>query len=589
MPRGIFRNYTCKTKRKNTFTPTEHQQDTLKAFLKSKYKGMLLYHKLGSGKTCSAIMIADKMIKKKRIKRVYILSPGSLRSGWVKEYCNVCGKDKDYLSNYYAFITYNYMVGRNLPDFNDSLVIIDEVHNLINGVKNNSFHPTAIYNALADSNCRILALSGTPIIYYVYEFALLGHLLKPGEEFPDIRRDNGELDEALFMKHFIIEEDGTLRPKNLTSLKRRLDGIISYYPGAGEEYVPEIIEMPPIEVIMTSGQEIKYWEQSVKEITLGTHPPDFKLKKTDPKKYILLQKLYIMAKKNILTRAASNFYYPIELDKLHGTLIEKMQYEFDEYDEENKQLPRVIVKDLPVSEGGWIRSKYFRDGALYKLYSTKIAALMINIIAHIKQKHVLFTFFKLKSGAYLIKSILGMCGIHAEIFSGDLDDKQRKKILAKFNSDENNYGDVIRMLIVTEAGAEGISVLNARHMHILESSPRMNKTIQAIGRVARYKSHINLPKEERNVKIWRYWSLARSEPITITTTVIDEKGEEMTVTKDITNKTTIDQILYKNGMKKVQEVNSFLNILKQVSVTKYNEKSKPLQIFKSKENVKKEK
>ena len=164
-----------------------------------------------------------------------------------------------------------------------------------------------------------------------------------------------------------------------------------------------------------------------------------------------------------------------------------------------------------------------------------------------------------------------MCGIRAEIFSGDLDDKQRRKLLEVFNSKENRYGNVIRVLLVTEAGAEGISVLEARHMHILESSPIMSKTIQAIGRVARFKSHLALPLEERKIKVWKYWSTASPQEITVTTTFLTPDGVEQKTTQKITDKKTIDEILYDKGMRTVRGINSFLDLIKLVSVTPYKE------------------
>lgn len=162
-----------------------------------------------------------------------------------------------------------------------------------------------------------------------------------------------------------------------------------------------------------------------------------------------------------------------------------------------------------------------------------------------------------------------MCGIESEIFSGDLNDKERRHLLKRFNDEDNRYGDKIRALLVTEAGAEGITILEARHVHILESSPRMYKTIQAIGRVARFKSHVKLPVDERNVKVWRYWSVASPETVTLTITAYNRKGEEEKKVKIIDDKEMIDEKLYRSGIKQVKEVNSFLELLQSVSVTSF--------------------
>ena len=538
---GIYNNIKCSSQKIHNFVPQPHQIDAQQAFLRSPFKGMLLYHKLGSGKTCTSLMIADEMLKQNKIKHVYILSPGSLRSGWISEYCDVCGDDKKMLEKDYTFITYNYMVGEHLPNFTDSLVIIDEVHNLINGAKNCSKHPTLIYDSLMKSKCKILALSGTPIYNYVFEFSLLGNLLKPGE-FPEIR-NNKQIISQEFMKLFIENKDGTLKPKNPTVLSNKLNGIISYFPGAGKEFVPEIIEEPILKVLMSIDQENYYWERAEVE-EMCSKPPSPALRMRDPKKYSELQKLYIMAKKHVITRSASNFYYTEDI---------------------------IDEKDFLTSQGGWINKEKFQDGKLFKTYSMKITALVTNLVLHNKQKHVLFTFFKEKAGVFLIHNMLKLCGVKSEVFSGDLDDKQRNKLLKAFNSDKNKYGEKIRLLLVTEAGAEGISVLNARHMHILESSPRMSKTIQAIGRVARFKSHITLPENERNIKIWRYWSVASPDPITIKIKIANSEGVMEDKVKNIINKKTIDEILYEKGVKTINEMKSFQDILRDASVTEFSE------------------
>lgn len=571
MPRGIYSNLECDEQSHGDFHPLKHQLDTAAYFLKSKYKGLLLYHELGSGKTCTAIMIADQMLKTKKVKHVYVLSPGSLRKGWIGEYCDTCGAKPKYMKKKYTFITYNYMVGKNLPDFNGSLVIIDEVHNLINGAKNMSFHAAAIYNAINSSKCKVLALSGTPIYNYVYEWALLGNLLKPGK-FPEIR--GKVLDTSAFTNLFDEKEDGTMVPKNKSLMKNDLQGIVSYFPGAGKEFVPLIDHQPPIKVQMSIEQELGYWKQVVQEEKLS-NPPNEKLKYEDRELYELLKQLYVMAKKKILSRSAANFFYPPESYINGGKNIDVPEVEVVESEvanEENgKKRKKFIKRNLPdvrKIDGGWIDRDTFKDKKLYE-YSRKFVALYINIILHDKQKHVIFTFFKTRAGVTLIKTMFDSCGIPCAVFTGDMTDTQRKNLLEVFNSEENRYGDIIRVLLVTEAGAEGISLLETRHMHILESSPRVNRIRQAIGRVARFMSHVKLPKSEQNVKIWRYWSTADPKPVTVKTIVYENDGTENETIHKFTDKTTIDEKLYEDGLHVERRIDSFLKMLQDSSVTSY--------------------
>lgn len=546
MPRGIYQKLKC-DEFHGPFTAQEHQKFVRNYFIKSPYKGLLLYHRLGSGKTCSSIIIGDALLRMKKITHVYVFTPGSLRSGWIKEYCGVCGKNAKTLENRYTFVTYNYNVANELPlDFNDSLVVIDEVHNLINSVKNTAKNATAIYNRIKNSNCKILALSGTPIFNNVYEWPILGNLLKPGA-FPEVLTSSG-LNQDNFMDLFTIEQDGTLIPKHPDAFQKALSGIISYFPGTSAEMYPELIKEPIIKVPMTPEQEAKYWiayNTEQKFISFGMPKPQ--LKHTNPANYEYLKRMYIIAKKRIISRQPSNFVYPSDI-----------------YQNEPEERPKDAL--YPV---GWVEKKYFNDHQLRFIYSTKFTALFNNILDHFNGKHMVFTFFKEHSGVNIIKAILDMCDMRAEVFSGDLSDIGRKKLLREFNSVENRYGNKIKVLLVTDAGAEGITLLETAHIHILESDVRENKIQQAIGRAVRYKSHIKMPPSERVVHLWRYWSISshpygtkfEEEIDTITT-----GGEIATQKVPITVIETIDELLYEAGQIKMRTLNSFMDLLIEASI-----------------------
>ena len=423
-------------------------------------------------------------------------------------------------------------------NFNNSLVIIDEVHNLINGVKNKSRVFSLLYNEISKAKCRILALSGTPIFNYVYEWPLLGNLLKPGT-FPTIIRENEkEIDSEAFMEKFHEKEDGTIIPVNPTRMKRDLEGIVSFFPGS-VEFFPELINMPPIKVVMPEPQELNYWEKFEQEQKLS-HPPSEKLRVTNFKLYEDLKKLYIMTKKNILTRGAGNFYYPPEYLK---------------------------IKDDLVKNGGWVNQEAFINKKLLKLYSPKFSAFFINVMLHPHQKHVLFSFFKTKHGVNLIQAMFEMSGVPTLIFSGDMNDSRRKNILKSFNSTSNRRGEKYKVLLATESAMEGITLLDVRHVHILESSPRETKIQQAIGRAVRYNSHSNLPTEERNVKVWRYWSIGSAYPIVLNIKIYNPNGELEEIMKEVTDKETMDEKLYKKGQQNLERIKSFQKLLQEVSVT----------------------
>ena len=71
---------------------------------------------------------------------------------------------------------------------------------------------------------------------------------------------------------------------------------------------------------------------------------------------------------------------------------------------------------------------------------------------------------------------------------------------------ENTNGELIKVIIISKAGSEGLDFRNIRQVHILEPWYNFNRTEQIIGRGVRNLSHCKLPFKERNVEIYLYGS-----------------------------------------------------------------------------------
>jgi len=515
------------------FSPAPHQQKVVDYFLDSPYKGLLLYHKLGSGKSCTSILVADTMLAMGRVKRVFVLTPGSLRKNWVSEYCRVCGDLDRRLFDKYVFITYNYNIHENLDQykFKNSLVIIDECHNLINSYKNGSKNAVAIYDKIMATNCRVLALSGTPIIQDnpMIDWKLLSTILDGGR--------SNEISDV----------------KDIPTL--HLQGIVSYFPGDPSSY-PEVRVKPIQRTPMTLAQYKEYkrvYDREQKIRVAG--PPDRRMFHTNRKEYEFKMREFIKATKYLLSRMVSNFYYDeidtSSLPRKSKAIVKVKVKEGDPFDEEDVKDAEIIdsirdYPDLPVKEGGWLSSKMLENKGLSKM-SPKFTALLLRIIENIDSKHVIYSFYKSRSGVQLLHTLLTHCGITAEIYSGDVDMKKRENILNRFNEVDNRKGKKLKVLLVTDAGAEGITVLECNNIHILESNTKENKTRQAIGRVIRYKSHQKLPEDERYVNVWRYWSVA-------------PEGDE--------SERLVDEILYRKGLETEKKTDKFIRRIIDNSIEK---------------------
>jgi Type III restriction enzyme, res subunit len=79
---------------------------------------------------------------------------------------------------------------------------------------------------------------------------------------------------------------------------------------------------------------------------------------------------------------------------------------------------------------------------------------------------------------------------------------------------ENNiYGELIKLMMITSSGAEGINLRNTRYVHIVEPYWNMVRIDQVVGRASRICSHEDLPEELRTVKVMIYLSRLTEDQI----------------------------------------------------------------------------
>ena len=86
------------------------------------------------------------------------------------------------------------------------------------------------------------------------------------------------------------------------------------------------------------------------------------------------------------------------------------------------------------------------------------------------------------------------------------------ELLRERNSD-NIFGEIIKVLMITASGAEGINLRNTRYVHIMEPYWNMVRVDQVVGRARRICSHEDLPEELRTVEVWIYLCCATLEQI----------------------------------------------------------------------------
>jgi hypothetical protein len=144
-----------------------------------------------------------------------------------------------------------------------------------------------------------------------------------------------------------------------------------------------------------------------------------------------------------------------------------------------------------------------------------------------------------------------------KIFNSDLAGvpPKIKERLGDLGGLTNFRGEIIKVIMITKSGAEGISLKNVRQVHIMEPYWNTIRIDQVIGRAVRTCSHIDLPKDERNVHVYVYYMVPSKKQIQ-TSFSIRTQDKSM----------TSDQYIYEMAKKKATIVNGFLDLMKKASV-----------------------
>ena len=78
-------------------------------------------------------------------------------------------------------------------------------------------------------------------------------------------------------------------------------------------------------------------------------------------------------------------------------------------------------------------------------------------------------------------------------------------------TDDNADGSKIKVVLISQAGSEGVDLKFIRQVHIIDPWYNMNRIEQIIGRAVRNCSHKKLPFSQRNVEMYLYGTLLKND------------------------------------------------------------------------------
>ena len=382
-----------------------------------------------------------------------------------------------------------------------------------------------------------------------------------------IREDKStcfEKDREQFEKNFYNEELNKL--KKIDLIKRRISGLTSYYEFPDKTKYPELVAINRIQVPMSETQFDSYERYRHEEIQKDKV---IKRKQDDDKQqqqstYRIKSRLVCSF---VFPEEIGSPYDSKLLEHKIG-LIEKLGDRLTEFDITPEEAEEMEKKDLDKEiKQGYIqlldkdKNKYLdiTNGSLAK-YSPKYLKMILNIQKE-RGKQLVYSYFRNLIGLKTFSYALIQTGKWAEfrikkssssggkatkndtvwelderedekgknkfIFYTGVEDKIEREIFRNiYNStwdklpqscnklieqikeihSDNYYGEVIKMLMTTRTGAEGLDLKEVRYIHIME--PFWNPILidQIIGRGVRNESHLKLPPVDRTVEVFIYMS-----------------------------------------------------------------------------------
>ena len=596
--------------------------------------------------TCTAIGIAENLKARNKL----VILPASLKANFIgtpkKEGLKFCGDPRYATSNAliderYTFLSSNASNSLQqllkLGSLDNMVIIIDEVHNLISMITSaTSKQGKEFYYRLMEAkNVKLIFLTGTPVVNFAFEAAIMLNLLRGYIEMlifeirylppaygsaanlkpitddieniehvdyvdhniasktievhlrikswhPDFQKtieaikttaltahdvklfyrtiQNYTLypeDEEEFYQYFMDSTD--LRDekiKNEDLFQRRMLGLVSYYRGAKPEFYPTVNPVKFVRVPMSNYQFglyelIRSIERTQENRGASKGRGFSKLSRGTGSSQASVGSTF-----RVFSREFSNFVFPKDINRpfpkvdyikaaikpSNNSVSSSSSSSSNETSEINAQKNTKEMSKLYQSRINTALTKLWNKRAEYlspkglTIYSPKMRA-MLEIIKRAPGIQLVYSDFRSLEGAQIFSMILAANGYQSHntsypykneatsatsatsvktqkslihkfaLWTGTEDHEERKNILTTLNSEENKHGDILKIIIITSAGAEGIDLKNVRGVHIMDPYWNEVRSDQVIGRAVRVNSHIDLPQKERTVTVFRYLSV----------------------------------------------------------------------------------
>lgn len=562
----------------NQFFYTKKQK-FLKKFLSidTNNTAILLFHDVGVGKTCSSILIAENFVNIFD-KEVLVLLPSSLENNYKKELFDInklnyknrsydaCSgqrfldnlpdwyklskhevnkKVQSMIKDDYSFYGYTKIVNviekikektlklypnnRSLrlqhefwtirETFSDRVIVIDEIHNIrISNDRSLKKFPKVLKMILKYSeNVRLILLSATPMFDKPEEFSwLMDFIYMADKQYKS------------FDTSIEFDNKNHLTNNSLNNLKYFGKNYVSYMSGYNPETFPvkyfihepikseyspklDMLTREPLEYELEYEEtEFRFIASKMKGYQLKTYKEYTKKSTgsdTNIRQAIQLSNIVFPNETSEVIYGQNGFLQNFKMHDKEKQVSFKYIKNDNEFLNYKKNLSKYSSKMYD------ILSNIQNCNGLVLVYSRYLFSGVVSL--GIALEHIGFKKYKSNNLLRQNGSKGQIIGSYIMITGDERFSPNNAMELEAFNNDENTRGSDIKVALINDIAAEGVTFKNVREIHILEPWYNMYKIQQIIGRGVRFMSHTKLPKQERNVGIYMYINTNKDEIETI--------------------------------------------------------------------------
>ena len=484
------------------------------------YDGILLFHSVGSGKTCSSVAIIEGIKNEQSaFKGALVIMKGQgLINNYKNELVNYCTdgiyKPEEYdtemekmrrtnrkIESFYQFETFEIFskLVNNLREdilqekYNNMIICIDEVHNLRITDDRSQYH--SIHKFLHTvKNCKIILMSGTPMRDQPQEIAGIMNLILPLNKQLPIEKN--------FIEQFLVKQGDSMvvSPNKAQLLKTYFRGRVSYVGTMQSDVEREFM-----------GEKlINYFN------LYAVEPTDFQAKAYEQAYSLDLSAGGTKKGKGVYNNSsqASLFVFP---DGSWG------ETGFKKYVKTKKIIDikgrEKINYSLSKEFQGELSGKTV-DEKLLKIrkFSVKYADDIEKILNNKDECQFVSLGFVGGSGAILFSLLLELFGLRQAngseknpgrryaLITGKNSKSEITRILETHNNPLNKTGKYINVVIGSQVIGEGFTLKNIQSIYVLTPHWNFSETDQGIARGLRLFSHRDLENAgiKVNVKIYLY-------------------------------------------------------------------------------------